>query len=261
MRAPFLACLVQFLLAACLSVPAAAGDEAPLTSRQMRALSAQRANRQVRRDLNSILKGSGKIARGNRVSVGTVWIQTKSYGTRFPGLCRSDNLYLKYSQLEDSPSEDSPIRPYGVASTATYRVVGDVRPNDWKRSRQETTWQTACADLNDEHWFSASNDDEAYEGVVALREAIARLRGDQAPIFDCTKADLPQGKDCKQMMLEAMTVANLYGVDACEPAAVGCRHYDLGEWTMTILLNWSGSDGDPPRIDKIELEGPNIIVT
>jgi len=261
MRAPFLACLVQLILAACPSAPAAAGEEAPLTSRQMRALSAQRANRQVRRDLNSILKGSGKIARGNRVSVGTVWIQTKSYGTQFPGLCRSDNLFLKYSQIEDRPSEDSPIRPYGVESTATYRAVGVVRPNDGKRSRQETTWQTACVDLNDEHWFSASNDDDAYEGVVALREATAKLRTDKVPVFDCTKADLPQGKDCKQTMLEAMTVANLYSVDACEPAAAGCRHYDLGEWTMTILSNWSGRDGDPPRIDKIELDGPNIIVT
>jgi len=260
MRAEFLTCLAVILTTS-LAAPAAAGDDAPLTSRQMRALSAQKANRQVRRDLNSILKGTGKIARGNRVAVSTVWIQTKSYGTQFPGLCRSDNLFLNYNQLEDRPSEDSPIRPYGVESTASYRVVGAVRQNDWKHSRQETTWQPACAGLNDEHWFSASNDVDAYEGVVVLREATTRLKTDTSPVFDCTKANLPKDRDCKQTMLAAMAVANLKSIDACEPAATHCRHYDLGEWTMTILTDWSGGDAGPPRIEKIELDGPNIIVT
>jgi len=227
----------------------------------MRTLSAQQANRAVRRDLSSILKGTGKIGRGNLVAVGSVWIRTKSYGTQFPGLCRGDDLILKYDQLEDRPSEDSPVRPYGIESRASYRVVGTVKPNDWKRSRQETTWQPACADLNDEHWFSASDDNAAYEGVVALREAAARLKSDTVPGFDCTKAKLPEDKDCRQTILAAMTVADLYSVDACEPVAPGCYHYHLGEWTMTIVTKSSGDDDDPPRIEKIELDQPDIIVT
>lgn len=260
MRAAFL-CFV-FLLALLPTAPAAAGDDAPLTSRQLRALSAQRTNQQVRRDLNSILKGTGKIGRGNRIAVGSVWMRTKSYGTQFPGLCRSDYLILKYDQLEDQPSEDSPVLPYGIESNSSYRVVGAVRPSDRKRSRQEKTWQPACTDLNEDHWFSASNDVEAYEGVVALTEAAARLRSETVPGFDCAKARLPKDKDCKQTMLAAMAVANLYGIDACEPAAPGCYRYSLGDWTMTIVTKWGDDDdGDRPRIEKIELHEPDIIVT
>lgn len=259
MRAAFLCFVV--LLAFLPSAPAAAGDDAALTSRQLRALSAQRTNQQVRRDLNSILKGTGKIGRGNRIAVGSVWMRTKSYGTQFPGLCRSDYLILKYDQVEDQPSEDSPILPYGLESSPSYRVVGTVRPNDGKRSRQEKTWQPACADLNEDHWFSASNDTEAYEGVVALTEAAARLQSKTVPGFDCAKVKLPKDKDCKQTMLAAMTVAHLYGVGPCEPAAPHCYQYDLGEWTMTIVAKWGDDDGGRPRIEKIELDEPNIIVT
>ena len=259
MRAASLACFVV-LFASWPLVPAVAGDDAPLTSRELRALSAQGANREVQRDLNSILKGTGKIARGNRISVGTVWIRTKSYGTQFPGLCRSDNLFLKYDQLEDRPSEDSPVRPYGVESTASYRVVGTVRPNDWKPSRQEKTWQPACADLNDDHWFSGSNDNVAYEGLVVLREAAARLKSDTAPGFDCTKVNLLKDKDCRQTMLAAMTVTQLYSIDACQPFP-RCYQYNLGGWKMTIVANWSGDESALPQIEKIELDEPDIVVT
>ena len=260
MRAACFTCFVVILWIG-LSAPAAAGDDAPLTSRQMRALSAQGANRQVRRDLNSILKGTGKINRGNLVAVATALIRIRSYGTRFAGLCRSDSLFLKYDQLEDRPSEDSPIYPYGVESTANYRVIGNVRPTDWRRSRQETTWQPACIGLSDEHWFSASNDVDAYEGVVALREAAERLKSETAPPFDCTKASLSKDRDCKQTMLAAMTVANLYGVDVCVSDTVRCYRYDLGEWAMTITASWSGGDSNLPRIEKVELEPPDIVVT
>jgi hypothetical protein len=190
-----------------------------------------------------------------------VLMTTPSYGTQFPGLCRSDQLSLNYATLDDRPSEDVPVRPYGLESSSVYRVVGTLRSRDPARSRLGTTWQAACANLSDDHWFSASDDATAYSGVLTLRIAADALKADKPPPINCAKASLTQGQDCKQAMLDAMTVAYLSSVAPCEPKEGRCYTYELGDWSLTIFVTDDSDENNTPKIEKIDLEGPMIVVT
>lgn len=258
---PFRSGLTFFCLMACLALPAPGAAHERQTTRQLKTLSREAANRAVQRDLLSILEPSGKIDSGMSTWLRGVDLVTRPFGTEFEGVCRRDAVALRYARTETGGTPaDWPVRPYSIEAHPIFHIIQLPKiENDPSRPSRSPVEQPACAnvprpwtvrdgaDKDDESasWFTAQ---DAFHGVQAGFLADMAIRAVKAGTLKpepCADSVFPENHSCKDQILAAGTLADIDSVESC-PADTGAICYQIafaGGTELTIRA--LGNDENP----------------
>jgi hypothetical protein len=222
------------------TIPSLAFASEPLTSREMRALSAREANKQVREDLLSILKPMGKVGHGMRRQVGDLWMHTQPYGTEYKGLCRRDTVSLYYAPTDKTPEyEDQPVRPYRIEAESSYAFVSHPKPeyladDDERRS----PFQSECARATKEEWagwFTANDPRLALLGTLAMQAGVEWAQMPGHELKSCTKDKQGKSLNCANELISSAKVENLESISTCDADKDQvCYTIVAGSFEMTI---------------------------
>jgi hypothetical protein len=251
---------------ACQSVSVSAQDA--LSTRQREALASRAANKTTQRDLLSIFKPVGKIDSGMLRRLRGVGLQTRSFGTEFPNVCRRDTLSLRYAPAGDdgpppSRPEDTPLAPYGVEADSVFHVIGKARPERASRDTAALVFQPACAAIGDEDgWFGAEDAFHALQGAVVFEQALDAVRAGKLKAKPCPDIFDPKKATCEQAINAVGDLSKLDSIASC-PADEGTVCYDIDLASSTKLTITARGDQDsvaPGEILSIAIE-QYIVVT
>lgn len=245
-----------------ISFSASAAD--PLTTNEMRALSAKEANQQIRDDLLSILQPTGRIKTGHSLTVGDVWTHTKAYATPYKGLCRRDTLSLYYAATDDREDYGKrPVRPYRITAWASYRFVQPPKHEYIEQARQDdydwSVFDPECKKADDRPddnewygWFEAESPEIAMEAALAVPVVHEWAKVDGHEFASCQKNN---SFGCKSQGLQYLTLDNLGGVARCKaPAGELC--YVIGKYadSYTIKARATNEPMKPEDIISVDYE-------
>ena len=210
----------------------------PLTTREMRALSAGQADRHIRQDLLSILRPAGKIATGNMRRLHDTWLHTRAYATQFRGLCRRDTVSVAYAPTVDSTAyEDTPIRPYAVDVSHSYYFAAPPRRDDLADDGNHawrSPFQAECDHAGKDEWsgwFTADDPHLAMLGAFALQAAVEWARMPGHELAACA----PLMRDCAKDLIASAKLENLDSIATCDAARDQlCYKITAGSFDMTI---------------------------
>ena len=240
-----------------------------LNSLEMRALSAKQADRQVRRDLLSILRPIGPIVRGNRRQVGDLWMHTKAAATQYQTLCQRDTLSLIYAPSErGGETEEWPLRPYQIESERSYRFIAPPKPEQLKAVQRDNYYRSPFAsecrkadlgDPNDEWlgWFDADSAELAMAGGFALQavQEWAKVAGNE--FSSCTQQELYR---CKEKSLPTLTLEQMGGVRKCAAGKPGELCLELGRYTYTLTIKARDTHAPMTAADIISVDYEEMII-
>ena len=242
-----------------------------LNSLEMRALSAKQADRKVRSDLLSIVRPIGPIVRGNRRTVGDVWMHTKAAATQYQTLCQRDTLSLYYAPVErGGAAEEWPLRPYQLESERSYRFIAPPKPEHLRAVEQDNYYRSPFAaecrkaDQGGPEnewlgWFSADSAEQAMVGGFALQAVQQWAKAEGNEFSSCTK-DEPYR--CKEKTLPELTLENLGGVQKCAAGKPGELCLELGRYTYTLTIKARDTQAPMTAADIISVDyEEQIIVT
>jgi hypothetical protein len=252
--------------AAALLLSPAVAQEAT-TTRERTALPPKSANRMIQRDLLSVLEPVTSIHTGMFRQLRAVGTTTKPFGTEFDGLCRRDQVTLRYAATEAAASpEDAALRPYSVEAQPWFhlaRLPRNISPNP---KRDEGVWQSKCAAvgaLDNDSWFMAQDARTAMQGVLMLDAAVKAVRSGTLKAEPCPNMiDDKKSTTCEAAILAAGDISKIDSVEACPSDADSlCYILDLASSTkLTIKGRPSDNSLAPSAITSIAVE-QYIIVT
>lgn len=263
--------LVAVALAAGMLIGAAA-DRA-ISRLDARAMSDAEKNRQVRKDLLSILLPSKTLYSSNRISMdGDVWLHTRASATPYRTLCQRDTLLLYYGSIEQSGRyEERPALPYKLDVNRSYRFVGAPKTEylteaiQAEEPRSPFAGECRKADHTGEKdewdgWFEAASPDLAMEGGFAML-ALAEWAKQPANQFgNCIKdADPAQ---CKARAEYGLNLDQLGGVERCKPEKPDEACWVLGKYGTLFTIHAAKTDKPMQAADirSVDYED-QIIVT
>jgi hypothetical protein len=251
-----------FIALLALTAGAAQAQETP-TTRQLRAMSAGQADRQIRRDLLSILQPAGKIGTGNLRRIRGLSLSTQPYATWFHGLCRRDTVTISYAPTVESKAyEDTPIQPYGLDAGHSYYFVAAPHRADLDDRTEarppRSPFEDECNHIPDDWrgWFSAEDPHLAMAGALAMQAAVAWAKQPGHELASCGG----NMGGCVKDLLAAADIHDLDSIATCEAAAhQRCYRVTSGGFDMTIRTR----DVETPNgTDIISVEGgADIVVT
>jgi len=210
----------------------------PLTTREMRALSAGQADRQIRQDLLSLLQPAGKIGTGNVRRIHDLWLNTRPYATQFTGLCRRDTVSVSYAPTVDSRAyEDTPIRPYAVDASHHYYFAAPPRRAELT-DKGDRAWrspfQDECAHAGKDEWagwFTADDPRLAMLGAFAMQAAVEWARMPGHELAGCA----PLMRDCAKDLIASAKRENLDSIETCDAGKDQlCYKVTANSFEMTI---------------------------
>ncbi|MEQ1497893.1 MAG: hypothetical protein ABL914_04470 [Novosphingobium sp.] len=171
--------MVAVALAAGVLIGAAA-DRA-ISRADVRGMSDAEKNRQVRKDLLSILLPSKSLYASNQLGLeGDVWLHTRASATAYKSLCQRDTLLLYYTAMDRvGPHADRLSRPYAITANRSYRFAAPPKPEyvtaaeDAEQARSPFSGECRKLDpaSRDEEWtgwFKASSPEKAMEAGFAM---------------------------------------------------------------------------------------------
>lgn len=241
----------------------------PHTTRELRALSARAADRQLRSDLLSVLRPSGKYPTGMRRLVGDQWVHTKAYGTRYKGLCQRDTVSVHYAPTEETVTdEDAVVRPYGVTSDHGYYFVRTPKSETLEQAQDSDEWrspfQPECAKADGEEWvgwFDAPDEDMAMEGGIAFLAALDWAREPEHQFSGCSKRNDGQPFGCREDILPQLKFEYINDLNRCEGSKDEiCWKIEASSIELTIKAKRTGKPLRSADISDIKAEYM-IIVT
>lgn len=240
-------------------VLAAASGALAETTRQLTQLPPNAADKVAKQDLLSVLAPVRKISSGMRVQLGGIEFSTKPYGTAMKGLCRYDNVTLKYAPVATSSNlRDEPIRPFGIEAEAWYHAIGAPIEELAPESASRAIWGEECRKLPTSlptSWFRAASDETAARGVNLLAVAIKAVRAGEVKLGGvCGMRGPPVA--CDGVVLKEGRVDKITEVDAC-PADQGhvCYKVSVGDDVeVTIRATTNPDSLAPQRIDGVSAE-------
>jgi hypothetical protein len=250
---------------------AAMTDQA-LTSTEMRALSAGQANRQIQRDLLSILRPTGKAPGGMTRMIGDVWIHTKASATDYEPLCQRDTLSLFYaptSLVEDH--EDRPVRPYKIETERTYRFIAQPKQehldalnrDDHFRSPFDPKCKAADGSIDNNEWagwFTAESPDRAMTGGFAVLAVLEWAKHPDHRFQSCSKE--PVSATCQSYGIAELKLDAIGDVAECAPDKAGEICLQLGKWGILWTIRAKDTRARMQAADIVSVDYEmQIIVT
>lgn len=233
-----------FALAGMLLIGAAA--ETALNTLEMRALPSDRANRQVHRDLLSILRPIGRISSGNMRRVGDVWMHTKASATDYRSLCQRDTLSLNYALVEQGePIEQVPLRPVSLNAERSYRFVAKPKPEYLEEANRDGHYRSPFAsecrradradDNNEwEGWFVAESPELALAGGFAMLAVQEWAKAPGHEFASCRPDD--RLDQCKAKHLFELDLQTIGAVGECKADRAGEICITLGRWSYDLTI-------------------------
>ncbi len=250
------------LLLCCTAVAAQDGA----STRELVELSPQAANRTVQKDLLSVLTPVRQIRSGMFRQLHGVYLVTKAYGTEFDGLCRRDELSLRYAQTEQGQApEDAPVRPYGIEAAPSFHIIRLPTPEPEDADRQADVWQPKCAAAGHDdkaNWFGAPDAHTAVQGALVLEAAVKAVRLGTLKAQPCPSVYEPKGSTCEAAILENGDLSRLDKIETC-PAESDTLCYAINlnvSSRLTIKARAQGEALTPGPVTSIAIE-QFIIVT
>lgn len=250
----------------------AAADRA-ISRADAMAMSDAEKNKQVRKDLLSILLPSQSLYKSNRLSLdGDVWLHTRASATPYKTLCQRDTLLLFYKTIEDTGRyQDRPALPYKLQAERSYRFVGTPKPEYVAEAeaadepRSPFAGECRKADKTDPNeewtgWIQADSPEMAMEGgfaMLALKEWAGVATNQYG---NCLAENDP--KACKEQAAYALSLDSIDGVDRCEAKAPDQICLGLGRFgtLFTIQARKTGKPMQAADILSVDYE-IQIIVT
>ena len=208
------------IIAASFALPSALqAAAAPITKAEARSLSERKLKAIVMAQLSDLIREPVHSDNPAPKSVlGDVTYITRPRATAMPGLCALDMLTVHFRPLDEKPrDQDTPVMADGFDANHYFLVrkpvdksyneaaIFDRTPND-----------AACAssDFFRDAWFSATNEEDASDGAMLARRAIAD--GGSRSRLECANAGIDLRENCGSV-LAALDPAAISGIDRCEP--------------------------------------------
>lgn len=216
--------LVAVALAAGMLIGAAA--ERAISRLDVREMSAAEKNKQVRKDLLSILTPSTSLYRSKQPSLdGDVWLHTKPSAAQYRSLCQRDTLLLYYASIEKAgrPEERSAL-PYKLASKRSYRFVSAPKPeyvtaanvDDHDRSPFARECRSVGMKPGDDEWsgwFAAPSPEMAMDGGFAMLAMQEWAKRPASEFANCKAGTNPRW--CKAEVEFSLNLDMIGGVESC----------------------------------------------
>ncbi|HEY2178506.1 MAG TPA: hypothetical protein VGH15_07980, partial [Caulobacteraceae bacterium] len=188
------------------------------TTRGLTSLPPKAADRTAKKDLLSVLAPVDHISSGMRVRLGEVDMLTAPYGTPLSGLCRYDDLILKYAPTASAPrGAEQPVRPYGIEAEAWFHAIRAPIAELAPPKAAAAVWDDDCDKLSttpSAFWFRAPSAEDAARAVNLLFAATSALKAGRVRTTDC--ADFARWKmTCEQMVLDKGRIDQITHVSPC----------------------------------------------
>jgi hypothetical protein len=245
---------------------AAAAAQDGASTRELVKLPPRAANRTVQKDLLSVLEPVREIRSGMLRQLHGVYLVTKAYGTEFEGVCRRDELSLRYAPTEqDSALEDAPVRPYGIEATPSFHIIKLPTREPGDDDRQSHVWQPQCVAAGHDdkaNWFGAPDAHAAVQGALVLEAALKAIRLGTLKAQPCPSVYEPKGATCEAAILEIGDLSRLDTIEIC-PAEADTLCYAISLNVSTKLTIKAQAEGEalaPGPVTSIAIE-QFIIVT
>lgn len=240
---------------------AAVAQDDELSTAEREALSAKAADRQARRDIESLLKPSGKFERGMFIVLRGTTLETLPYATSYPGLCQRDELGIDYAPdpANGRPVDaNTPLRPYRLRLSTSFNLDRRrFRPMRMEQTQRDR--DAGCIANEQGETFFAPDEDAAVAGYTALQSLAARLRAGSLTLSAC---DAEKGTSCTQVVLGVVSPGHLGQIQAC-PAVPGtrCLRIDADNSVgITIMVATPEGAVTPESISSAKVE-TYIIIT
>jgi hypothetical protein len=233
----------------------------------VQAMSAGEKNKQVRKDLLSILQPSTSLYNSNRRSLeGDVWLHTKASATQFKSLCQRDTVLLHYAAIDKAGrAEEWRSLPYKIESTRSYRFVSPPKP-DYVAATQADGYERSpfapecrAADKNPDNdewsgWFEASSPELAMDGGFAMLALQEWAKRPDAQFINC-KADTDPHW-CKTAGESAIDLEMIGGVETCAADKPDTICVQLGKYgeQFTIRARQTGKPMTAQDIISVNYE-------
>lgn len=236
------------------------------TTRDLVKLPPHAANRTVQKDLLSVLEPVRQIRSGMLRQLRGVYLVTKAYGTEFDGVCRRDELSLRYAPTEQDPTpEDATLRPYGIEASPSFHIIKLPAREPAENGHREDVWQPRCIAAgrdDDSTWFGARDAHTAVQGALVLEAALKAVRLGALKAQPCPSVYDQKSSTCEAAILENGDLSKLDSVETC-PAEGGtlCYMVSLNVSTrLTIKALAQGEALAPGPVTSIAVQ-QFIIVT
>lgn len=247
-----------------LPMPGRAQDER--SAAELRALPDDKAAKQARRDLESLLQNFSGYKVGNRLSIGDVWFWTPPRATNVKGMCSRDLVQLYYHPTHRNPDDyrTVPVRPYRIEARELFSFVKLPKEGavaDYLDQEDERLpFSRRCSAKSGETWigwFEADNELAALQGYVALRSALAAVESGRVPLEEAEFG----GMSAKDTLAKAVETGQLSKIERTVlPDGTSRWRIDaLSSW-ITIIVGKPVSDTRPEDISSVSVE-PYIVVT
>ncbi len=252
-------------------IGAAAGQA--ISRSDVQAMSVTEKNRQVRKDLLSILQPSNSLYNSNhRALQGDAWLQVRASATQYRSLCQRDTLSIYYESTDrtgDAP--DWPALPYAISSKHSYRFVAPPKPEylaqaaqaEVRRSPFDSECRNADQIRKDDEWngwFTAESDEIAMDGGFAMLALMDWVKLPGSVFESCRKEANP--KECTDRMDYSIKLDDIEGVEYCKAEKAGEQCVVLGKYgsIFTIHARDTGKPMQAADITSVDFE-QMIIVT
>lgn len=254
------------IVAASLLWCTAAGAQDGASTRELVKLPPQAANRTVQKDLLSVLETVHQIRSGMLRQLHGVYLVTKAYGTEFTGVCRRDELSLRYAPTEqDAKLEDAPLRPYGIEAAPSFHIIKLPTREPDDAEQRDNVWQPKCSAASHDdnaNWFGAPDAHTAVQGALVLEAALKAVRSGALKAQPCPSVYEPKAATCEAAILEIGNLRRLDNIETCPAEADRlCYAISLNVSTkLTIKAQAQGEALTPGPVTSIAIE-QFIIVT
>ncbi|MEM8725489.1 MAG: hypothetical protein AAGE86_08205 [Pseudomonadota bacterium] len=187
-----------------------------VSSKDLRALSDKKADRQAREDLDALLEDFSGYKVGNRINFqGDVWFWTAPRASITPGMCERDLLQIFYEPAfrGEGSRRDPKVRARSIATTRYYGFVEAPNDESLERALDEGKSPSEFSDrkcrsrLKDEWvgWFEAASPIIALQGYNAVLAANAAVKSGAMEIENCAVAtDEGAAERCLETLGQAL---------------------------------------------------------
>lgn len=193
------------------SQTAQADDNDLKTAAELRALSEDRAARQARRDLSSLLADFSGYGPFSTITIGDVWFFTEPRASDTIGLCEKDVVQLYYETIDRDLRDPrhARARPNKIAARTMYAFLRDpasIDDDDFMMESEDGPSESdrrRCRSQTEDGWTGWITADSAlevlqgYQALQAARDAVAQ------GLVTCDEWSEDREESCQTMLNRA----------------------------------------------------------
>lgn len=259
------------LTAAMLVAPSVAAQDEVL-SKDLQAKSAQEAERQARRDLDSLLEEFSGYNVGNRkLFQGDVWFWTDPRASDARGLCERDLLQIIYqpTNARSNNASEFSVKARGIGAERYYSFLEEPTSDTLDRMYGDNPSSTDTADRkcrsqrNEEWlgWFTAESPIAAVQGYLALLAARDALDAGLVTLDGCDSDKAEDIARCRASFDYAVKAEAISKIERNNwPEGQQVFRIDSGMNWITIEMKQPALKPTPENIKSLTVEA-YIIVT